>query len=568
MTQPNIVSQPLRCSIIVNTYNRAPYLKRLLAAFEHLSYSAFEVVVVNGPSTDGTAELLQEYEGRIKIIDCPVANLSASRNLGIAAAAGEIVLFIDDDAWPCSPDWLERYVALFQADSEGQIGAAGGPALHRDTELYEFQGGATSDYGLQAFYEEEREELAPDGTPWTKRVVGCNCAFRRAALQSIGGFDEYFRYRYDDSDICIRLARQGYLTAHLPDAAVRHSAASSARRRAKYDQDWIEIARSDTYFALKNSTDGLLKRMLKTLVLAPRKQFLDEPWRGLMSAEISTWQLARFVIHWAIGFIAGYFDGSLLPRQNRLAWEPPPSPFLPFKKDTRENKLRICFLNRSWRYSPSLAPATCYVNLVEELHKLGHEIHIICQSEEPICYHSLEFTIYGISEATFSSAKLFPNWPNLNDHVGYALAVFHKLLDLHGRGITFDIVQATDGNLDGLVVLLSGIYPVVLFLSSLSLATRDGAAWMNDKELQTYTALNQWQIERADGVCCPSSEALESHKQIKAGVERWLLLPERRDVLSLAKWMLAHYRNVIANTGTRYRKRFQEYESIIAQTSR
>ncbi len=567
MTEPNVVTDPLCYSIIVNTYNRASYLKRLLAALEHLSYSAFEVVVVNGPSTDGTAELLQEYEGRIKIIDCPVANLSASRNLGIAAAASEIVLFIDDDAWPCSPDWLERYIALLQADPEGQIGAASGPVLHRDTELYEFRGGATSHYGLQAFYdEEERGELAPDGTPWTKRVVGCNCAFRRVALQRVGGFDEYFRYRYDDSDICIRLACRGYLTVHLPDASVRHSAASSARRRTRYDQDWMEIARSDTYFALKNSPDGLLKRMLKTLVLAPRKQFLDQPCRGLMSAEISTWQFARFIMQWAIGFVSGYIEGLLLRRQNRLARELSSPPFLPFKKDARENKLRICSLTRSWSYNPSLELATCDINLAEELHKLGHEIHIICQSEEPIHYHSLEFTIHGISEATFSSVKLFPNWPKLNDHVAYALTVFHKLLDLHRKGITFDIVQATDGNLDGLAVLLSGIYPVVLFLSSPSPATRDGAVWMNDKELQAFTALNRWQIEQADSVCCPSSEALESCREIKTGVEQLLLLSEGRDAPSLARWMLAHYRNVIASTGTRYRKRFQEYESIIAQT--
>lgn len=566
MTEPNIVNEPLRCSIIVNTYNRAPYLKRLLAAFEHLSYSAFEVVVVNGPSTDGTAELLQEYEGRIKIIDCPVANLSASRNLGVAAAAGEIVLFVDDDAWPCSPGWLERYVALFQADPEGQIGAAGGAVLHRGTELYEFKGGATSDYGLQAFYEGERGKLAPDDTPWTKRVVGCNCAFRHAALQEVGGFDEYFRYRYDDADICLRLARQGYLTLHLPDAAVRHYAASSLRRRTKYDQDWTEIARSDTYFALKNSSDRLLKRMLKTLALAPRKQFLDEPWRGLISAEISTWQFTRFIMQWVIGFISGYIDGLFLSRQNRLDWELPLSSFLPFKKNTQENKLRICFLARSWRYSPNLDPATCYINLVEELHKLGHETHIICQDEEPIYYHSLEFTIHGISEAAFSSVKLFPNWPNLNHQVTYSLAVFHKLLDLHRKDITFDIVQGTDGDLDGLAVILSGIYPVVLFLPSPSLATRDGEAWTSAEELQAYIALNRWQIEWPDSVCCPSSEALESYKRIKVGMGRLLPLPERRDAPSLARWILGHYRDVIANTGTECRKRLQEYESFTAQT--
>ncbi|MCP4668995.1 MAG: glycosyltransferase family 2 protein, partial [Deltaproteobacteria bacterium] len=57
----------LRCSIVINTYNRAPYLEKLLLAFNRLTYDDFEVIVVNGPSTDWTAALLREYRGRIKV---------------------------------------------------------------------------------------------------------------------------------------------------------------------------------------------------------------------------------------------------------------------------------------------------------------------------------------------------------------------------------------------------------------------------------------------------------------------------------------------------------------------
>ena len=117
----------LTCSVIINTYNRLPYLRRLLAGMRHLRGARFEVVVVNGPSTDGTAALLTGYQGRIKVIDCPTRNLSQSRNLGIAAAAGDIVVFIDDDALPGDSDWLARYIAAFAADTIGQLGAAGGP---------------------------------------------------------------------------------------------------------------------------------------------------------------------------------------------------------------------------------------------------------------------------------------------------------------------------------------------------------------------------------------------------------------------------------------------------------
>ena len=56
-----------RVSIVINTYNRTASLKRTLESLEQLEYPAFEIVVVNGPSTDDTEGLLETYGGRIKI---------------------------------------------------------------------------------------------------------------------------------------------------------------------------------------------------------------------------------------------------------------------------------------------------------------------------------------------------------------------------------------------------------------------------------------------------------------------------------------------------------------------
>ncbi|MGH9161087.1 MAG: glycosyltransferase family 2 protein, partial [Vicinamibacteraceae bacterium] len=141
----------MRLSIVINTYNREAYLRRLLATLDHLTDCELEVIVVNGPSTDGTASLLEEWKRRIKVVDCPTRNLSHSRNLGIAAAAGDVVAFIDDDALPVDAAWGARYVDLFARDAEGHVGATGGPVWHHDTPWKEFEAGLTSDYGFQVF---------------------------------------------------------------------------------------------------------------------------------------------------------------------------------------------------------------------------------------------------------------------------------------------------------------------------------------------------------------------------------------------------------------------------------
>jgi len=191
----------LTASVIITTYDRARHLERLLPAFHHLDFDRFEVIVVNGPSTDDTAGVLAAWAGRIKVVDCPVAHMTTARNLGLRQAAGDVVIFIDDDARPATRAWLDAIVAVFAADSEGRIGAVGGPALHCDTDLMQFSGGLSSDYGLQVFVGANGSGPQPDGHRWVRRTIGCNSAYRRTALLAIGGFDEHITYYGDDADV-------------------------------------------------------------------------------------------------------------------------------------------------------------------------------------------------------------------------------------------------------------------------------------------------------------------------------------------------------------------------------
>ena len=90
----------MRVSVVICTLNRADALAATLECLRLQHHDDFEVIVVNGPSTDGTAERLASLDGAIRRLDNPERNLSRSRNLGVAAAAGELVAFLDDDAVP------------------------------------------------------------------------------------------------------------------------------------------------------------------------------------------------------------------------------------------------------------------------------------------------------------------------------------------------------------------------------------------------------------------------------------------------------------------------------------
>ncbi len=111
----------MKVSIVINTFNRAVQLQDCLRSLLNLNYEDFEVLVVNGPSTDNTAEVCEKYSKRITYLTCKERNLSVSRNVGVGNAKGDIVAFIDDDAI-VHPMWLDEILAKYSSDDIVGVG--------------------------------------------------------------------------------------------------------------------------------------------------------------------------------------------------------------------------------------------------------------------------------------------------------------------------------------------------------------------------------------------------------------------------------------------------------------
>jgi GT2 family glycosyltransferase len=179
-----------------------------------LEYSNFEVVVVNDGSTDATAEIVDKYP--VRLISTENRGLSSARNAGLEAATGEIVAYLDDDAYP-DPHWLTYLAASFIHTTHAAVGgpnippAGDGPIADCVTNA---PGGP-----VHVLLSDQEAEHIP----------GCNMAFRKAALQAIGGFDPQFRIAGDDVDICWRLQKQGWTVGFDPAAVVWHHRRNSVR---------------------------------------------------------------------------------------------------------------------------------------------------------------------------------------------------------------------------------------------------------------------------------------------------------------------------------------------------
>jgi GT2 family glycosyltransferase len=201
-------------SVIVCTHNGERTLDDCLEGLAGLDYPAYEVIVVDDRSTDQTRAIAQRYE--VRVISAQGEGLSAARNTGLAAARGEIVAYIDDDARP-DPDWLS-YIALDLTANE-HVGM-GGPNLapHGDGMIADCVANAPGG-PIHVLLSDRVAEHIP----------GCNMAFQRNALQAIGGFDERFATAGDDVDVCWRLQQRGGTIGFSPAAIVWHHRRNSIR---------------------------------------------------------------------------------------------------------------------------------------------------------------------------------------------------------------------------------------------------------------------------------------------------------------------------------------------------
>src|SRR5687768_199170 len=107
----------MRVSVIIPTYNSGSLVVQAVEGVLAQTRQAEEVIVVDDGSTDDTAERLQQFGERIRVVRQANGGVATARNAGLRASSGDLVAFLDaDDAW--HPQKLERQIALLQQHPE------------------------------------------------------------------------------------------------------------------------------------------------------------------------------------------------------------------------------------------------------------------------------------------------------------------------------------------------------------------------------------------------------------------------------------------------------------------
>jgi len=282
-------------SVVLCTWNNGPRLVLTLEALARCTIPAglrWELVLVNSGATEDTAMAAQQAAGALPLVyrAADRTGLSHAKNIGVRAARGSLVLFMDDDITP-SPDWILAYWQSWRTRGAGHY--FGGP--------------------IQSEYEDQHLDGAVlqvaahsiTGVDWgaTPRRLGederfypANWACPLAALHEVGGFDVQLgldaslgRRRVGETfDVMDRLTAAEMIPWYVPEARVGHfvPAFKTTRRFLGENAEAIGVysaraARPHRFLVRRPALRGLCERHAATVAGIPWRFYFTTALAGL-----------------------------------------------------------------------------------------------------------------------------------------------------------------------------------------------------------------------------------------------------------------------------------------------
>ncbi|MCK0110533.1 glycosyltransferase family 2 protein [Ornithinimicrobium sp. F0845] len=241
MTSPTV-------SVVIPTYNRTDYLGTCLEHVLTQSVQSAEVVVVDASPGTETALLVETFP-TVTYVRSPHGRgtTATSRAIGIERTSGDVVAFLDDDAYP-RPDWLEQLISRY---TDPTVAGVGGRTINgqpgEEFEGRDRVGKLLADGALTGYF-----AAMTDGDVEVDHLLGANMSMRRNVIEELGGIRDFYpgTCLREESDIALRARVAGYRLTYTPDAVVRHVGGTYAKGH-RFDRRY-------EYYAARNHAVLLL----------------------------------------------------------------------------------------------------------------------------------------------------------------------------------------------------------------------------------------------------------------------------------------------------------------------
>ncbi|WP_266202600.1 glycosyltransferase family 2 protein [Pontibacter kalidii] len=297
-----------KVSIITCFYNEQRYLEEAIESVLHQTYTAWQLLLIDDGSSDNSTRIARRYAAAypLSITYCAHEGhinkgLSASRNLGLRQAQGELIAFLDaDDVW--QPTYLEAQLNLMQ---QAQV------SILCEATVYWYDWNLPEKENQVVYIGTEQDriyhppQLMLTLYPLGKGAAPCMCGIilKKEILLRIGGFEDTFRGMYEDQVFLSKLyltepvyISSGHLNLYRqrPDSLVGSSQHTPSYHlvRKQYLQ-WLKQYLQHKRFGYKE-VEALLQQAMQPYTTSPL-QFITYRMRGRLKRLLKKYTPSRFV---------------------------------------------------------------------------------------------------------------------------------------------------------------------------------------------------------------------------------------------------------------------------------
>ena len=266
-------------SIITPSYNQAPFLEQTIQSVLEQDYPSIEYIVVDGGSTDNSAEIIKKYADRLAYwISERDSGQAEAINKGFSRASGEILGWLNSDDYYL-PGTIAAAVRCFEENPDVVL-------LYGDMLAVDGNG---QTFNLLKYKQLSLEDLL------CFQIIGQpSVFFRRAALEKAGRLDTTFHFMLDHH-LWIRLAQRGPIL-HVPEiwsAARYHPAAKNRARAAEFGREAFRILDwAKKQPGLAEAVSGVKRRALASAHRYDARYLLDG---GQPASALGAWFRAFFL---------------------------------------------------------------------------------------------------------------------------------------------------------------------------------------------------------------------------------------------------------------------------------
>lgn len=221
--------EPPTVSIIIPTLGRPELVCETICSLRAQSYQPLQIIIVEqGEQSPAISAALKPWGGAGILLTDSGFGAARARNLGLAHARGDVLLFLDDDVIIDDPSFVACHARSYK---NSEIGAVCGRTVELREKARRRYGGPPPSVLLPVCIVYGRGDSQERTS--SNNVKGGNVSIRRDAVSRSGGFDPTFGSpsMYEETDLALRVIQCGYKILFEPDACLIHIGASRGGQR-------------------------------------------------------------------------------------------------------------------------------------------------------------------------------------------------------------------------------------------------------------------------------------------------------------------------------------------------